>query len=504
MGTPFDFDLAIIGGGAAGLSVAAGAAQLGVRTLLVEREAALGGDCLHYGCVPSKALLHSARLRRAMATAGRFGLPQPTRMPPVDFARVAAHVRGVVAAVQAHDSVKRFTGLGATVRFGAARFADEHTIVVDGKRITAARLVLATGSSAAAPPFQGAGSLPPGALLTNREIFSLDRLPASLIVLGAGPVGVEMAQAFARFGTRVTLVQRSDQILSREDRDMADVVLRRLWEEGVEAHLGATVRAVRPAPEGVEVDLELPGGGELTLTAEKLLAALGRRPNVFDLGLENAGVRHDARGVRVDRRLRTSQRHIFAAGDVTGAYQFTHAAGYEASVVVANAVFRLPRRTDYRLLPWCTYTEPELASVGLNEKRAREAGIGVTVRTESFAHNDRALAAHAGEGLLKLVLDRRGRPVGAQIVGPHAGELINEWVAALGGGVRLAALASAPHPYPTLGEISKRAAGAVLAEKLFSERTRGLLRLLFRYRGPLEDGETGKREDATGEEPPEA
>jgi pyruvate/2-oxoglutarate dehydrogenase complex dihydrolipoamide dehydrogenase (E3) component len=309
------------------------------------------------------------------------------------------------------------------------------------------------------PPFQGAGSLPPGALLTNREIFSLDRLPASLIVLGAGPVGVEMAQAFARFGTRVTLVQRSDQILSREDRDMADVVLRRLWEEGVEAHLGATVRAVRPAPEGVEVDLELPGGGELTLTAEKLL---------------------------------------------TGAYQFTHAAGYEASVVVANAVFRLPRRTDYRLLPWCTYTEPELASVGLNEKRAREAGIGVTVRTESFAHNDRALAAHAGEGLLKLVLDRRGRPVGAQIVGPHAGELINEWVAALGGGVRLAALASAPHPYPTLGEISKRAAGAVLAEKLFSERTRGLLRLLFRYRGPLKDGETGKREDATGEEPPEA
>lgn len=494
-----DVDLLVIGGGAAGLTAAAGAARFGARVVLAERAPALGGDCLHHGCVPSKTLLATARARHVMRRAAFFGLPAP-ELEPVDFAAVARRIREVQAVIQRHDSPQRFTGLGVDVRFGPARFCDAHTVDIDGRRVSAARILVATGSSPQVPPLPGLDTVP---FLTNRELFSLDALPASLLVLGGGPMACEMAQAFARLGSQVTMVLRGPRILPRDDADMAGVVHAALAADGVRVLAGATVRMLRPASAGssgddesnagVEVELDVPQGkergpegrGPLVVRADRLLAALGRTPQTVGLDLPAAGVTTGKHGgITVDRRMRTTQPHIFAAGDVTGDWQFTHAAGHEAGVVVANAVLRLPRRADHARMPWCTFTDPELASVGCNERMAAERGLSVDVHVESFAANDRALAEGTPEGRLKLVL-RKGsnRVLGVQAVGPHAGEVLNEWVAVLGGGVRLSALAGAVHPYPTLGEISARAAGTVVSRVLFSAGARRLLRLLFGYRG---------------------
>ncbi|NJB68164.1 pyruvate/2-oxoglutarate dehydrogenase complex dihydrolipoamide dehydrogenase (E3) component [Desulfobaculum xiamenense] len=474
----YDFDMGIIGGGAAGLTVAAGSGQLGARTLLVEREPSLGGDCLHYGCVPSKALIASASLYHRMGHPERLGLP-PVDLPPVDFVRIAARIREVQAVIQRHDSVERFCGLGVRVEFGEAHFIDDHVVDVGGRRFSARSWLVATGSSAAPPPFPGADVVP---FLTNREIFFLDALPASMIVLGGGPIACELAQAFCRLGSNVRIVQRSPQLLSREDADMADIVRSTLISEGVECHLGVTVREVRRVGAGVEVTIVDAQGREQPLAADALFVALGRSANVEGLGLDHAGVTHDRRGVPVDSRMRTSQPHIYAAGDVTGHHQFTHAAGYEGGIVVSNAIFRIPRRADYAHLPWCTYTRPEFASIGLNEKRAAAQGLDVEVIIEDFATNDRAIAEDEALGRIKLLL-HRGRPVGVQIVGPSAGDLIAEWVAIQNGGVRLSTLAGAVHPYPTFAEINKRVAGSYLGPRIFSDKVRRTLKLFFNYKG---------------------
>ncbi len=481
MGARHDFDLAVLGGGSAGLTVAAGAARLGVRVLLVEREGRLGGDCLHFGCVPSKTLIRTARVRRLLARSRDFGLPDAA-LPPVDFAAVRRRIEAVIAGIQAHDSPERFQGLGATVRFGQARFLDPHAIALDGRRVTADRWVIATGSRAAVPDIPG---LAGAGYLTNRDIFSLDRLPASLVVLGGGAIAVEMGQAFARLGSRVTVVQRGARLLSREDPDLAAVVAERLAAEGLDLRLGCAVTAVAgaPAPGGLKSVTLVREGREERVEAEAILVALGRTPNLDDLGLEAAGVARTPKGLVLDERLRTTAPHIFGAGDVTGDHLFTHAAGYEGGVVVANAVFRLPKKADYRLLPRCTYTEPELAVVGMTETQARQAGLAHSVVAEPFSGNDRARAEGETEGLVKLVLDRRGRPLGVGIVGPGAGELLSEWVAAMAGTVGLGTLAGAIHPYPTLSETSKRAAGRRLEARLFSPFVRRVLGLVFGYRG---------------------
>jgi pyruvate/2-oxoglutarate dehydrogenase complex dihydrolipoamide dehydrogenase (E3) component len=474
----YDYDIAIIGGGAGGLSVAAGTARLGARTLLVEREAHLGGECLFYGCVPSKTLIATARARHVMARAGAYGLPA-VDLPPVDFAAVRARIQAVITDIRGQDSIERFCGLGAEVRFGAARFVDDHVAEVDGKRVSAAKWVIATGSRAQIPPVPGLAETPH---LTNREIFSLERLPERLIVLGGGPIAVELAQAFRRLGSQVDVVQRGGRILSRDDADMAAEVQRRLEAEGVRFHLGAALTGVRGQGGRAEVAFDL-GGKSVVLTGDALLAALGRAPNVSGLGLENAGVDYTAKGIAVDARLRTSRPHIYACGDVTGAYQFTHAAGYEAGVVVANAVFRLPRKADYTLLPWCTYTDPSLAHIGLNEDMARRAGVAYRVVTESFAENDRARAEGETGGWLKLLLGEDGKPLGVQIVGHGAGELLGEWAAVLGGKVPLGKLAGITHPYPTRCETAKAVAGRIAGEKLSSPARQKALRDAFGLKG---------------------
>ena len=485
----YDYDIGILGGGAAGLTVASGAARLGAKTLLIEKEKNLGGDCLHYGCVPSKTLIRSAEVYHLLKNAGRFGLPAAAA-EPVDFRAIAARIRSVIEVIQRHDSEERFCRLGAKVEFGEAAFEDEHAVRLNGKRVSAKNWVIATGSSAAIPPVPG---LRETSYLTNRDLYSFDKLPESMVILGAGPIAAEMAQAFCRLGTRVAVVQRGGQILSNEDKDMADPVMDALTREGVSFYLNTPILSARNAGNGKEVEIKKDDGRIETLRAETLLVALGREANLQGLNLEGIDIPFDGKGLNLEARLRTVHKHIYGAGDVTGSFQFTHAAGYEGSIVVSNAVFHLPRKADYTFMPWCTYTQPELASIGMNEKRAKAAGVSYSVWTEEFKDNDRSLAEGEEIGRIKMILNEKEKPIGIQILGPRAGDLLGEWAAALNGGVKLSALAAAVHPYPTLGEINKKVAGAWLAEKIFSERIKKGLRFFFQLKGRACGTEDGGR-----------
>jgi pyruvate/2-oxoglutarate dehydrogenase complex dihydrolipoamide dehydrogenase (E3) component len=475
----YDFDIGVIGGGAAGLTVTAGAAQAGAKTILIEKEKKLGGDCLHYGCVPSKTLIRTAHVYHLMKNSREFGLPG-VDLPPVDFRQVADKIQSVIDTIQQHDSEERFCKLGAKVEFGEATFEDEHSIRLNGKTISAKNWVLSTGSSPAIPPIEGLNETD---YLTNKELFSLDYLPKSLIVLGAGPIAIEMAQAFCRLGSKVTVVQRSNQILSKEDKDMADTVMEVLQSEGVAFYLNSSVLGVRDLGQEKEVSIKSGTKQTTRLRGEKILVALGREVNVEGLGLEGLGVEASRKGLKVDKRLRTTHKHIYAAGDVTGQYQFTHAAGYEGGVVFTNAIFHLPRKVDYTFLPWCTYTDPELASIGMNEKAAKATGEEYSVWTEEFKDNDRSLAEGERVGKIKMILDGKEKPLGVQILGPQAGELLSEWVAVLNGKMKLSTLASAVHPYPTLAEINKRVVGNFFSPKIFSERVKKGLKFFFNLKG---------------------
>jgi len=475
----YDFDIGIIGGGSAGLTVTSGAAQLGAKTLLIEKEKKLGGDCLHFGCVPSKTLIKTAHVYHMIKNAKKFGLPQ-VDVPPADFKHVSKRIKSVIDIIQKHDSEERFCGLGAKVEFGEPRFTDEHTIQLNGKAVSSKYWVIATGSSPAAPPIKGLDKTP---YITNKEIFYLDHLPASMIILGGGPIGTEMGQAFNRLGTKVYIVDRGDQILGKEDKDMAGGVMNVMRSEGVVFHLNSSIEAVKDLGTEKEVTIKDKAGKTICLKAETILIAMGRSANTGGLGLKDIGVKFDKRGVNVDKRLRTNHKHIYAAGDVNGGFQFTHAAGYEGGIVISNAIFHLPRKTDYTLLPWCTYSDPELASIGMNEKAAKATGIDYSVWTEAFKDNDRSLAEGEKVGKIKMILDEKEKPIGVQILGPHAGDLINEWVAVLNGKVKLSTLASSVHPYPTIGEINKKVAGTFFSPKIFSDKIKKSLKFFFHLRG---------------------
>jgi pyruvate/2-oxoglutarate dehydrogenase complex dihydrolipoamide dehydrogenase (E3) component len=475
----YDFDIGILGGGSAGLTVASGAAQLGARTLLVEKEKELGGDCLHYGCVPSKTLIHTAHVYHLMKNAPRFGLPS-VEVRPVDFREVAKRIQSVIQIIQKHDSEERFCKLGVKVEFGAPTFADEHSVRLNEKTLSAKNWVIATGSSPTLPPVKGLDQTPH---LTNRHLYSFEKLPQSMVILGAGPIAVEMAQAFCRLGTRVSVIQRSNQILSNEDKDMADQVMEVLKGEGVVFHLNTSIISARDLGPGREVMIKTQEGETISLKAEMILVALGREANLKGMNLEGIGIPYDDKGLTLDQRLRTSQQHIYGAGDVTGTHQFTHAAGYEGGIVVSNAIFHFPRKVDYTYLPWCTYTHPELASIGMNEKRAKAAGVEYDLWMEEFKDNDRSLAEGEQVGRIKMLLDKKGKPIGVQILGPRGGDLLSEWVAAFNGRIKPMTLASSVHPYPTLGEINKKVAGTYLSSKIFSERIKKGLRFFFHLRG---------------------
>jgi pyruvate/2-oxoglutarate dehydrogenase complex dihydrolipoamide dehydrogenase (E3) component len=474
----YDFDIGIIGGGAAGLTIAAGSAQAGAKTLLIEKEKRLGGDCLYYGCVPSKTLIQTAHVHHLIKNSSKYGLPE-AEMQPVNFKKIAGRIQSVINIIQKHDSEERFCKLGAKVEFGEPRFIDEHLLIVNGKQFSAKTWVIATGSSPAIPPIDGIERTP---YITNKEIYSMEGLPKTMIILGGGPIGIEFAQAFSRLGTKVFIVERLSQILSNDDQDMTNIIKGVLESEGVEFFLGSSVVGVKDL--GHEKEVIFKKGEEIkSIRAEILLVATGRKVNLSGLGLESIGVGIDKKGLILDAKLRTTQKHIYGAGDVTGTYQFTHAAGYEGGIVVSNAIFHFPRKVDYTYLPWVTYTDPELANIGMNEKTAEAAGIHYSVWTEEFVNNDRSLAEGATAGKIKMLLDEKEKPIGVQIVGPQAGDLLNEWVAVMNGKMKLSSLASAVHPYPTLGEINKRVAGTVLSRKIFSEKMKKGLKFFFHLKG---------------------
>jgi pyruvate/2-oxoglutarate dehydrogenase complex dihydrolipoamide dehydrogenase (E3) component len=460
-----DFDIIVIGAGSGGLSVAAGASQMGARVALFEA-AEMGGDCLNVGCVPSKALIAAAHAAHGVRSGAPFGIGAAE--PEVDFARVMAHVRGVIAAIEPNDSQARFEGLGVTVIRERARFDGPASVAAGGRSYTAKRIVVATGSRPALPPVDGLDVVP---RLTNETVWALDTLPRHLIVLGGGAIGCELAQAFRRLGSQVTLIEAFG-LMGNDDPELVDVVRRGLVAEGIAIHERAKV--VRA--EG-NVRLVLDSG--ITVDGSHLLVAAGRAPNIDDLGLDAAGIDAGRRGIVVDARLRTSNRRVFAIGDCREGPQFTHAAGYDAGIVIRNLLFRLPAKARYHALPWVTFTDPELAQVGLTEAKARAHFGEAEVYRWPFHDNDRAQAERRTEGLVKLVMAKR-RIVGCGIVGPHAGELIHTWALAIAAGLKPSAIAGMIAPYPTLGEASKRAVGSIYTPSLFSERTRRIVRLLLR------------------------
>ena len=475
----YDFDIGILGGGAAGLTVASGAAQFGAKTLLIEKEKELGGDCLHFGCVPSKTLIRTAHIRHLMKNAGKYGLPY-VDLRPVDFGEVTKRIRSVIRVIQEHDSEERFCKLGARVEFGNANFIDEHAIRLNSEIYSAKNWVIATGSSPFIPAIEGIDKTP---YITNKELFSLTSLPKSMITIGGGPISIEMAQAFNRLGTKVTVVELSGQILGAEDKDMAEQLMNILISEGITFYLGSMPLSTKDLGNERELVIKNAEGRTVSLRAETLLIAVGRKTNLQGLGLEGLSIETDKKGLKIDKRLRTSHKHIYVAGDATGSYQFTHAAGYEGGIVLSNAILHLPRKADYTYMPWCTYTDPELASIGMNEKRAAAAGINYSVWTEEFRSIDRSLADGYEEGKIKLLLDEKEKPIGIQMLGPRAGDLLSEWVAVMNGKVRLSTLASSVHPYPTLAEINKKVAGNLFSGKIFSEKVKKALKFFFSLKG---------------------
>ncbi len=448
-------DLCVIGAGSGGLSIAAGAVQMGASVILIE-QSRMGGECLNTGCVPSKALL---------AAAARGD----------DFAAAYDHMRQVIAAIEPHDSAERFRGLGAHVVFGKAQFVARRFLEVGDTSVTARRFIVATGSAPVIPSIPGLDSVP---YFTNETLFDSAPEPSHLLVLGGGPVGVEMAQAYRRLGAEVTLVE-GKRLLGRDDPELVAIVRAQLIEDGVTIHEETPVTAVEADGAGVALTCGS-GDASVRLSGSHLLVAAGRRPKIDGLGLEDAGVALNDGVPLIDARLRTTNKRIFAIGDVVGPYRFTHTASYQARIVITNALFRLPARVRYDAVPWVTYTDPELAHVGLSEVEARAKGNEVRILRFPFEENDRAIAEGATRGLVKVVATRRGRVLGASIVGAHAGELILPWVLAVKYRLGVGKLAQAIVPYPTLSEASARAAGSFHAPMLFGPRTKRLVRMLAR------------------------
>ncbi len=471
-----EYDLCVIGGGAAGLVVAAGAATLGAKVALVEKNA-LGGDCLHYGCVPSKTLIHSAKVAHSMRDAKRFGIPAQT--PVIDLPTVMQRVQSVIKQIEPNDSPERLAALGVKVFFGSGQFLAPDVFAIDDRALSAKNFVLATGTRPAIPPLPGLEQTP---YLTNETLFSVQEPIPHLLVLGGGPIGCEMAQALARLGSRVTLFDLAPRLLPREDEDISAVVAERFRQEEIGLHLGIKVIETEYRDGEIRVLLDHPQQGQYWLSGSHLLIAAGRHPNLERLGLDEAGVKTYNGRLIIDARLRTSNQHIYACGDVAGPYLFTHMAEHQAGVVLRNALFHWPSKSQIRNIPWCTYTDPELARVGLSESEALEQGIPHRVYSFPFADIDRAVTEGETEGMAKIITTPRGKLLGACIVGSHAGELISEYVLAVSKGMKAADLSNTIHIYPTLAQINRRVADQRLKEMLTPGRRQWLKRI-FGWQG---------------------
>jgi pyruvate/2-oxoglutarate dehydrogenase complex dihydrolipoamide dehydrogenase (E3) component len=465
-------DICVIGAGSGGLSVAAAAAAFGVPVVLIEK-GRMGGDCLNFGCIPSKALIEAGIRAHEIATADGFGI---TARPTIDFGRVNRHVHDVIAQVAPNDSKERFTKLGVHVISGTARFEDAETVTVNGDlQIKARRFVIATGSSPAIPSNPGLTSAP---YFTNETVFGLAERPSHLLVIGAGPVGLELAQVFRRLGSQVTVIEAL-RPLAKDDTECSRIVIDALSSEDITILTGTTISSVRVAAHSLEVIVKI-GEAEKTITGDHLLVAAGRIPNLDSLGLESAGIKCGPKGILVDHGLRTTNRRVYAIGDVVGDLNFTHVANYHAGLVIRNALFRLPVRVNYNGIPWVTFTEPELAQVGLTESQAKQQGYDIRVLRWPFRDNDRAHTGRDLRGQVKVITGKRGHILGATIAGAHAGELIAPWTLAIRQGLNIRAMAEVVSPYPTLGEVNKRAAMSYFSSSLTSPGVRRVVRWLRR------------------------
>lgn len=444
------YNVVVIGAGTAGLVTAAGTAGLGGRVALIERHK-MGGDCLNFGCVPSKALISSARVIHTMRRAEDWGLGRIE--PQFDFEKIFSRMRARRARIAPNDSQERFESLGVDVFRGEATFQSPHEIVVDGQVLRAKNIVIATGTRTAVPPLEGIDQVP---YYTNETIFDeLKSKPATLMVLGGGPIGCELGQTFHRLGVRTTIVQRGPRLLPREDIEVSEFLHDRLHQEGITVVTKADAKAVRQTTQGIEIVAD-----DGTITADALLVCSGRRPNVESLGLENAGVEADARGVKVNEYLQTTQPHIYAAGDIAGPYLFTHMADVQARVVVRNILMPLNflrQKIDYSVVPWCTYVDPEIATVGMNEIAARKQGIDYDVIRQELAEVDRAVVESEDIGFAKVLAAKGSDKIlGVTLVCEKAGDLLHEFVLAMKHGIGLSKISATTHAYPTLAELARK------------------------------------------------
>ncbi|SDW80119.1 Pyruvate/2-oxoglutarate dehydrogenase complex, dihydrolipoamide dehydrogenase (E3) component [Ruegeria halocynthiae] len=453
-------DILVIGAGSGGLSVAAGASQMGADVVLLEGHK-MGGDCLNFGCVPSKALLASGKAAYGQAHVSAYGVADV--VPQIDYAAAKDHVHDVIAQIEPMDSQERFEGFGVKVIREYGSFVSPTQVQAGDHLITARRVVVATGSSPLVPPLPGLDQVP---YYTNETIFDLRDKPEHLLIIGGGPIGMEMAQAHIRLGCKVTVIEGM-KALGKDDPEAASVVLGSLQAEGVAIHEDAMVAQIRGNTGGVEVVTE---NGEI-YAGSHLLLAVGRKANIDRLNLEAAGIDHTRTGIKVNESLRTTNRKVYAIGDVAGGLQFTHVAGYQAGIIIRSALFGLLTKAKTAHIPWATYTDPELAQVGLTETQARARhGNALEIARFDYHHNDRAVADRKTKGFIKVMVVK-GRPVGATIVGHQAGELINLWSLALANNLKMGQIAAMVSPYPTIGELNKRVAGAYFTPRLFENQT---------------------------------
>ncbi|SMX29889.1 Mercuric reductase [Pelagimonas phthalicica] len=453
-------DLLIIGAGSGGLSTAAGAAQMGADVTLLEGHK-MGGDCLNYGCVPSKALIASGKAAFGMTHAQDYGVANV--VPQVDYAAAKDHVNDVIATIEPVDSQERFESFGVRVIREYGRFVSANEVEAAEYRIKARRIVISTGSSPLVPPIPGLDSVP---YLTNESLWELRERPEHLLVIGGGPIGMEMAQAHLRLGSKVTVIEGA-KALGKDDPEMAEVVLDNLRAEGVEIAEDALAKEIRGEAGAIEVETQ----DGRTFKGTHLLMAVGRKANIDKLDLDKAGIETTRTGVKVDDSLRTTNKKIYAIGDAAGGLQFTHVAGYHAGIIIRSALFGLPAKASTKHIPWATYTDPELAQVGLTEAQARaEYGEKLEVARFHYHHNDRAIAERKTNGLIKVMVVK-GKPVGASVAGYQAGELISTWSLAIANGLKMSAVSNMVAPYPTVAEMNKRVAGAYFSPRLFENDT---------------------------------
>lgn len=464
-------DICVIGAGAGGLSVVAGASQMGATVALVE-SGKMGGDCLNYGCIPSKSLLAAAKAAQYFRTTEPFGI-RPVE-PEIDFTKVMAHVHNVIHIIgDKKDSIERFTKLGAKVIQAHGKFIDANTVMAGDVSITARRFVVATGSSPAIPPIPGLDQV---SFYTNETIFDLTKKPEHLIIIGGGPIGCELGQAFHMLGSQVTIIE-ANSILKHDEQDFVDILRTHLLKLGINIHEKVNISQIRKQQNQIEVTLEK-NGQQQTIMGSDLLIATGRRANVNGLNLEAAGIRYSPKGIDVDARLRTTNKRVYAIGDVAGGYQFTHLANYHAGILIRNILFRLAAKVDYRAVPWVTYTEPELAHVGLSIIEAQKIDTKAKILTWDYVEIDRALAENQTLGKIKVVTTKKGKILGVTILGAHAGELLIPWISAIQEGKSIRSMTNFIVPYPTLSEINKFVAGEFYTPILFSEWTKKIVRFL--------------------------